>query len=326
MQVPEAPGDTAAFRPRSLARRCVGIVLVAALTLTLGGPAAAEPDEAANPQEKLDQLEKRADNLADDYRGELVTLEDAKRAAERAAARAGSVHRDLDRARRQVARLAAEKYMSSGSGPTLTVLASGSPQTVLDRAATVRYLARQNVREIATMRRLAAEVKAAKEKARTRVEEVQHQLEKLEDNRAEVERLIDRYEEQAAARAARAAWSPPSGNITSRMSNVRAEIVSRFGKGYGVGCYRPDDSGEHPLGRACDFMLSSAGAVPSSSQVERGYDIAEWAVSNAERLGIMYVIYRQRIWDIRCGCGWEPMEDRGGATANHVDHVHISVF
>ena len=59
----------------------------------------------------------------------------------------------------------------------------------------------------------------------------------------------------------------------------------------------------------------------------QGYDIAEWAQANASRLGIMYIIYRQRIWDVRmASSGWVPMEDRGSITANHYDHVHISVF
>jgi hypothetical protein len=41
----------------------------------------------------------------------------------------------------------------------------------------------------------------------------------------------------------------------------------------------------------------------------------------------MYIIYRQRIWDVRMpSSGWVPMEDRGSITANHYDHVHISVF
>jgi hypothetical protein len=41
----------------------------------------------------------------------------------------------------------------------------------------------------------------------------------------------------------------------------------------------------------------------------------------------MYIIYRQRIWDIRnASAGWVPMADRGSITANHFDHVHISVF
>jgi hypothetical protein len=39
----------------------------------------------------------------------------------------------------------------------------------------------------------------------------------------------------------------------------------------------------------------------------------------------MYVIYKQRIWHVRTGA-WKPMSDRGGVTANHYDHPHISVY
>ena len=67
--------------------------------------------------------------------------------------------------------------------------------------------------------------------------------------------------------------------------------------------------------------------MPAASWIQHGYDIAAWAQANASRLGILYIIYRQRIWDIRSGSSaWVPMEDRGSITANHYDHVHISVF
>ena len=61
--------------------------------------------------------------------------------------------------------------------------------------------------------------------------------------------------------------------------------------------------------------------------MQLGYEIAAWGQANASRLGIMYIIYRQRIWDVRnASAGWVPMADRGSFTANHFDHVHISVF
>jgi hypothetical protein len=108
---------------------------------------------------------------------------------------------------------------------------------------------------------------------------------------------------------------------------VKDEIDRRFGPFGSIGCYRPEASGEHPLGRACDFMLSTGGVMPTGANVGRGYDIAAWAQANASRLGIMYIIYRQKIWDIRNpSAGWAPMEDRGSITANHYDHVHVSVF
>ena len=40
-----------------------------------------------------------------------------------------------------------------------------------------------------------------------------------------------------------------------------------------------------------------------------------------------YVIWNQRIWNIqRNGEGWRYMADRGGDSANHKNHVHITVY
>ena len=49
--------------------------------------------------------------------------------------------------------------------------------------------------------------------------------------------------------------------------------------------------------------------------------LAAYARQNSDELGISDMIYRQRI---DTGTAWESMEDRGGVTANHMDHVHIS--
>ena len=49
--------------------------------------------------------------------------------------------------------------------------------------------------------------------------------------------------------------------------------------------------------------------------------ISDYIIENNNALVIEYVIWDQRI---NSGSGWEGMEDRGGATANHEDHVHIS--
>ena len=52
-----------------------------------------------------------------------------------------------------------------------------------------------------------------------------------------------------------------------------------------------------------------------------GNALAACALRNQDALGVSYVIWRQRI---NFGSGWQPMEDRGGVTANHFDHVHVS--
>ncbi|WP_433259743.1 lytic transglycosylase domain-containing protein (plasmid) [Streptosporangium sp. CA-135522] len=143
------------------------------------------------------------------------------------------------------------------------------------------------------------------------------------------------------AKAAPTATAPSAGalaperpggpdNITPRMRTVRDLVKQQFSPRYGIGCYRANGGiaggGEHPLGRACDFMLSTGGRIPAPGEQARGDAIAAWAQTNAERLGILYVIWRQRIWNVtRAGEGWRPMADRGSHTANHQDHVHISM-
>ncbi len=124
-------------------------------------------------------------------------------------------------------------------------------------------------------------------------------------------------------------WPPEQmgpDNITPRTRRVRDLIKQRFGVPRGIGCYRSGpDAQDHGLGRACDFMISSGS--PSAAEVNLGYSIANWATANAAETGIRYVIYRQHIWNIeRNKEGWRQMENRGGLTANHYDHVHISVY
>jgi hypothetical protein len=75
--------------------------------------------------------------------------------------------------------------------------------------------------------------------------------------------------------------------------------------------------GDHGAGRAVDIMVSG----------ERGWQVARFLRENYAALGISYIIYSQQIWSVeRGGEGWRGMSDRGSATANHYDHVHVSVF
>ena len=84
--------------------------------------------------------------------------------------------------------------------------------------------------------------------------------------------------------------------------------VARYG---GLG------AGEHANGKAIDIMVSDP---------TLGYEIADFLKAHAAELGLFDVIYRQHIWTpVRAGEGWRQMPDRGSLTANHYDHVHVSV-
>lgn len=90
---------------------------------------------------------------------------------------------------------------------------------------------------------------------------------------------------------------------------------------YGV---RPDSIPDHPSGRALDLMIPS---YSSASGRALGQQVANWARANAKTLGIQYVIHNQRIWNIqRDKEGWRYMADRGDDSANHKNHVHITVY
>lgn len=79
-----------------------------------------------------------------------------------------------------------------------------------------------------------------------------------------------------------------------------------------------DNHGEHTSGRAVDIM---------TSDVSLGNAIAEFLRAHAAELNLYDIIWRQRIFtQERGGEGWRSMSDRGSATANHYDHVHVSVY
>ncbi len=59
----------------------------------------------------------------------------------------------------------------------------------------------------------------------------------------------------------------------------------------------------------------------------QGDALVAYAQAHARELGIDYIIWYQRIWSVaRADEGWRRMEDRGSATANHLDHPHINVL
>jgi hypothetical protein len=74
--------------------------------------------------------------------------------------------------------------------------------------------------------------------------------------------------------------------------------------------------GEHATGHALDIMVR--GPV--------GDEIALFLQENRAELGIEYLIWEQRIWRPATSGAWRGMSNRGGDTANHFDHVHVTTY
>ncbi|HEY3339976.1 MAG TPA: hypothetical protein VGK18_15865 [Propionicimonas sp.] len=108
---------------------------------------------------------------------------------------------------------------------------------------------------------------------------------------------------------------------------LRLLIATWGGSSSGIsrGCGAGTTS-EHKEGRALDWRMS----VKSASQRKRVGQAVAWLTANngevAYRLGVMYIIWNQQIWSLYYPeLGWRRMADRGSVTANHKNHVHISL-
>lgn len=106
-------------------------------------------------------------------------------------------------------------------------------------------------------------------------------------------------------------WCDAKG-LGDNASKVCSAVRSNFGI-TDIGGFRAG-AGDHGSGKAVDVMVSGS----------RGDAVAQWAIDNMSSYNITYVIWKQRIW-LAGASGWRSMEDRGSVTANHYDHVHISV-
>lgn len=91
-----------------------------------------------------------------------------------------------------------------------------------------------------------------------------------------------------------------------------------------IGGVRADSMKWHPQGLALDIMVSSAYPPLSPQGIALGNGIRDFLLKNAKTLGVDHVIWRQRIY-YPSGTS-ESMEDRGGLTANHFDHVHVATI
>ena len=108
---------------------------------------------------------------------------------------------------------------------------------------------------------------------------------------------------------------------------LKALLKTWGGKSWGISRFcTSGGTSEHKEGRALDWHMDSRKAK-DRKKVDQAIS---WITRNrgevAYRLGIMYVIWNQKIWSTYYQeLGWRKMANRGSWTANHKDHVHISL-
>lgn len=292
-------------RSAALAAVLVGMLGMSAVSAAPAVEAA--PDRLAQVRE----LTKKAAEITKAYRGQLQNLEDAKRAARRATTRARRLERSLATASRQAGYYARVSYMIGGMDGA-RFLSGGD----LNQIATLTHLATERSQRLKRVSELAAAARKAQQAADKEIARLRKDIKELEAKRDEVAKLLAKFGFQTPDRGT---------GLTPRMIAVRNAIMAAFPMPYGVGCLRRGDAGEHGVGRACDFMMSPGGVLPTPANRALGDAIAAWLIKNGKKLGVKYVIWRQRIYNMAAP-GWRVMSDRGSITQNHYDHVHVSMY
>jgi len=244
----------------------------------------------------------------------------------------------------QVGRLAAESYRGGRVSAAAVLLNSASPDSFLDRMTYLEMLNSLNDSKLQALDEAREEVATAKRRIDAEVAEQRSAAAAMARQRREAEKALALVGgtsltggfvsatspvARPAPRAPGGGWADEScsendpttgGCVTPRMLHTFKEI-KRAGFDRFVGCYRPGGPYEHPKGRACDWSLRTSGFSPAATRDQKMYgnNLTAFLVRNADRLGVLYVIWYRQIWFP--ATGWKSYS----GPSNHTDHVHVSV-
>jgi len=336
---------------RRLAAAFALIVAAAGLAVATAAPASAAPGDTGDDGEGgsktlIQQLETASRGFVE-----------AKEALARSTKRQGDLNQQLkvldsQLAPRQAAfdEIVQQSYRTGRLGPMGALLTAGTPGGFLDRAETLATVA---VKERAAVADLTA-VRDGQQKAKVALDAT------VRDQQKQVNLMARRKAQaEAALKAANAGQNDPQpgdggsskkatsaprnsdgslpaegcsvddpttdGCITPRLLHAMKQAQSAGFTHY-VACFRHQNSGEHPKGRACDFAADTKGfgGVASGSSKDYGTRLANYFINNSDRLGVLYVIWFKRIW--LPSSGWKAYKrGNGDPSSDHTNHVHLSV-
>ena len=186
-----------------------------------------------------------------------------------------------------------------------------------------------------------AEAKAAKEAEAKKAAELKAKQEAELKAKEEAEAKAKAAKEAEAKKAAEAKQTtivaggllevtaaeladPAMNGLTPHTKKMKVALAKKFGITSFSLFREGDDDGTghgHNSGMAVDFM------VPVNSA--QGDQLAEYLTKHMDELGVYYIIWKQRFYMPQQNIygpanTWNIMPNRGGVTANHYDHVHVS--
>ena len=338
---------------------CRRVTLVLTLVATVGALAGAalRPEEAAGAAPPAPPGDEGGTPLLRDVlEATGRSYLQAKNALARSQRRQAELTAELRGIEDRIAKLAPEvelvarnAYRAGRIGPVLALLNSTSADDFLERARGLETMAlRDNHRlhELNEARDRAAEAKRAID---AEVAEGRRQVARMQRQRRAAERALALVGGKStggfvvasspvarpAPRAADGSWPrqscnrpdpTTSGCVTPRTLHAYTE-ARRVGFTRYTSCYRPGGPYEHPKGRACDFSVQRRGFGGDARGADRTYgnNLAAFLVRNADRLGVLYVIWYRQIWFP--ATGWKSYSGaHGDPSSDHTNHVHLSLL
>nr|GID88557.1 hypothetical protein Ade03nite_74810 [Actinoplanes derwentensis] len=241
--------------------------------------------------------------------------------------------------------LATQAYTAGRAGTMATLLSSDSAEGFLGRAETLALVATDQNRAIEDIKSTLDTQQKAKVALDLTIKDQTKQVTVMAKQKTNAEAALKAANQGAASSAtstgdsADAAPAPsgsgsgcsetdPTGTggcLTPRtlhaLNQAKAAGFTRFTK-----CWRTQNSGEHPKGRACDFSAEKGtfGGDATGSDKTYGNNLANYFIHNADSLDVLYVIWYRRIW--LPSSGWKSYSGAGGdPSSDHTNHVHLSV-
>ena len=332
-----------------------GLVLVGA------GPSSAAPGPLAAPGDSGDDGEGGSRSLVEQLEAASRGFLEAKEALERSkqrqrqlVAKLAEIDAVVGPKQAVLDQIVQQSYRTGRLGPVGAVLTADSTGSLLDRAETLQVVAVQQdraIRELKNVKKLQEQAKMAID---AEIRAQQRQLNVMAKRKVQGENALKSANAPAddagtssgggaSGRSATAAPAPrnsdgswpeescsvddptTSGCLTPRTLHA-LQAAQKAGFTRFVACYRRQNSGEHPKGRACDFAAdrNGFGGVATGSSKDYGNRLADYFIDNADRLGVLYVIWFKRIW--LPSSGWKAYSrGNGDPASDHTNHVHLSM-
>lgn len=173
----------------------IGAVVAALLWCMPVGSAAADPKPTLKQLAKrVEKLHEQIGTLTEQYNGERVRLQQARRAAELAKKKLQASQAELEAHRSKATLLAQNIYMSGGLNSALALTTSADPGAFLDQAATTYALQQRQGKQLAEVSKAMKAAERARESAKARAAEVTKLVAAIEAKRAKIRELVKQAE------------------------------------------------------------------------------------------------------------------------------------